>query len=721
MKKKIRALFGSQKPLFRAWPKTWGEVFLLVGLSVAVAVVINLTWGQIPSEVTIGSIAQQDIRADRDYEILDEAATQTRIQEAVSTVLPVYDWDEDLTMIIENPEDLEPYKDKGIMIRPLHHPEMTRGPLKDFSGILGLEEARRQSSQKFAKNGRLNAKTREERMREVRPNLFYNDAETQLQKKQAAKDVRPVLIPIQAGESIVRIGDHFEPRHLTILEGIRREKERRFSQTRFLGSVLFGGLFLTIVFFVLGRSARKITISFKDFLFFGTLLLTVIGLERIFLFIFSAVRVLMPIDIPLQSLYGLLPVAYGTLVVRMVLPLPITVAFALLSSILAGFVVQGSWNYTLYYLVGCILAMELVSHVRTRGQLLGMGLRLGMLNALAILTFDMVNVTSITGVVSLQDSGIRVALAFIGGFLNAFLAMILMPLVETVFNYLTPIKLLEYGSLNHPLLREMIVRAPGTYHHSHMVGTLAETACEAIGADSLFARVASYFHDIGKMKKSSYFIENMSASGVSPTEDKHASLAPSMSVLIITSHVKDGIEMAREHKLPQKIIDIIPQHQGTKLISYFYNKAKEQEDRDMHVVSENDYRYAGPKPQSREAGVILLADTVEAATRALKDRSVPKVEEVVRNMINKNFIDGQLDECELTLKDLHLIAKSFVRILMGIYHQRIEYPVDPQEKMAREMSAGETNADKFLQQKPFSPDSKEETTGNSKPPLRRIS
>ena len=211
------------------------------------------------------------------------------------------------------------------------------------------------------------------------------------------------------------------------------------------------------------------------------------------------------------------------------------------------------------------------------------------------------------------------------------------------------------------------------------------------------------------MVKAPYFIENQSAAG---SEDKHSQLSPSMSALIIASHVKDGMELARQNKLPQKIIDIIPQHQGTKLITYFYNKAKEREDPDMHVVSERDYRYPGPKPQTREAGVILLADTTEAATRALKDRSPARLEEVVRNMINKNFIDGQLDECELTLKDLHVIAKSFLRVLMGIYHQRVEYPPDEADKAVRDRPPqkyeDETDAGKYSQSKPLREDSLKE-------------
>jgi hypothetical protein len=460
---------------------------------------------------------------------------------------------------------------------------------------------------------------------------------------------------------------------------------------------------------VLRGSFRKLRLAPKDLAFLGALLLLLVCVERVSLFVFGAVRGLLPIDIPLDAFYGVVPVAFVTMMVRLVLPFPIAILFVPVSAVMAGFLLQGNLDYTIYHLVSCVLGLHLMARVRTRWQILRAGIQLGTVQALMVLVFALVNVTTISDSLGWEGTVPRVALAFLGGLVNAITVLILMPVFESVFNYLTPIKLLEFGSLNHPLLREMIVRAPGTYHHSHMVGTLAESASEAIGADSLFARVASYFHDIGKMVKAPYFIENQSAAG---SEDRHAQLAPSMSALIISSHVKDGIELARQHKLPQRIIDIIPQHQGTKLITYFYNKAKEQEDPEMHEATERDYRYPGPKPQTREAGIILLADTTEAASRALKDRSPARLEEVVRNMINKNFIDGQLDECELTLKDLHTIAKSFLRVLMGIYHQRVEYPPDEADKASRSRTAetyeGETDAGKYSQSKPLREDSLKE-------------
>ena len=249
------------------------------------------------------------------------------------------------------------------------------------------------------------------------------------------------------------------------------------------------------------------------------------------------------------------------------------------------------------------------------------------------------------------------------------------PVAETVFDYTSDITLLELGNNNHPLLREMIVKAPGTYHHSQLVSILAEAAARAIGANPLLCRVGAYFHDIGKMKKAPYFVENQQGG-----ENRHDKLSPSMSALVISSHVKEGLELAKQYKLPQRIAAFIPEHQGTKIMTYFYNKAKEQEDPNLHTVNEKDYRYPGPRPQTRESGIILLADGVEAAVRSLPEKTPAKVQGMVQKIVNKNFSEEQLDECELTLKDLHLIGESFVNVLLGIYHQRIEYPDIPEGK-----------------------------------------
>jgi len=250
------------------------------------------------------------------------------------------------------------------------------------------------------------------------------------------------------------------------------------------------------------------------------------------------------------------------------------------------------------------------------------------------------------------------------GFVSGFI-----PVVEALFQYTTDIKLLELANLNSPLLRDLMVRAPGTYHHSVLVGNLVEAAAESINANPLLARVAAYYHDVGKISKSHYFIENQSGE-----ENRHDKLTPNMSALILISHIKEGAELAREKHLGQAIIDIIRQHHGTALIKFFYDRAQTQAAAGGQTVEEKDFRYPGPKPQTREAGIVMLGDCVEAASRSLVNPSPDRIQGMVQKIINNIFIDGQLDECELTLHNLHEIAKSFNRILNGIFHHRVDYP-----------------------------------------------
>jgi hypothetical protein len=230
-------------------------------------------------------------------------------------------------------------------------------------------------------------------------------------------------------------------------------------------------------------------------------------------------------------------------------------------------------------------------------------------------------------------------------------------------------KLMELANLNQPVLKEMIIRAPGSYHHSVMVGSLAEAAAEEIGANPLLARVAASYHDIGKINKPEYFVENQET-----RDNRHEKLSPNMSALILTAHVKDGVELAKEHRLPRRIVDIIRQHHGTRLMTFFYSKAREMEGPSSQTVEKENFRYHGPKPQTREAALIMLGDAVEAASKVLTDPTPARIRGLVQKIINEIFIDGQLDESNLTLRDLHQIAKSFTRTITGICHHRIDYP-----------------------------------------------
>jgi putative nucleotidyltransferase with HDIG domain len=257
----------------------------------------------------------------------------------------------------------------------------------------------------------------------------------------------------------------------------------------------------------------------------------------------------------------------------------------------------------------------------------------------------------------------------VGGLSAGILTTGLIPLIEMVFGYTTNNKLLELANLDYPVLKELTIAAPGTHHHSIIVGSLAETAATAIGANPLLAKVGGYYHDIGKVNKAAYFVENQFSS-----HNKHDRLAPSMSSLILTTHVRDGVKAAKRYKLGKDITDIIQQHHGTNVITYFYEKAKRLKGKEL--VNIDNFRYPGPKPQTKEAALVLLADSVEASSRTMQHPTRRHITTLVRNIINTVVLNGQLDECNLTLKDLNDISQSFDKTLNGIYHRRIEYPSD---------------------------------------------
>ena len=284
----------------------------------------------------------------------------------------------------------------------------------------------------------------------------------------------------------------------------------------------------------------------------------------------------------------------------------------------------------------------------------------------------------VTGVASGIGRATALAFAAAGGLASGVLVLGLMPIFESA-GFVTDYRLMELANLNHPLMRQLMLRAPGSYHHSVIVGSLAEAAAEAVGANSLLVRVGAFFHDIGKTLKPQYFIENQR-----DVENIHDRLSPSMSALVIVSHVKEGIELGRKYKLPEPLIDMIPQHHGTSLVSFFYNKAVQQADPEKgETINDSDYRYPGPKPQTKEAAIMMLADGVEAATRSLKTHSQGAISARVQRILNKCVADGQLDECPLTLRDLHIASETFVQVLMGIHHHRIEYPAPPGAKQTR--------------------------------------
>jgi putative nucleotidyltransferase with HDIG domain len=290
---------------------------------------------------------------------------------------------------------------------------------------------------------------------------------------------------------------------------------------------------------------------------------------------------------------------------------------------------------------------------------------MGMVSAAAALALDLLGANEPNLWLTLFDS----FCGFVSGLIAAMVASLLLPLFEWLFEITTSIRLLELSNLNLPLLRQLAERAPGTYHHSIMVGMLAETAAEAIGADALFTRVACYYHDIGKSIRPTYFVENQS-----PNENRHDGLSPKMSSIVLVNHVKQGIELARQHKLPPRIISIIPQHHGTGLMKYFYYKARTKAGDVDSAALEREFRYPGPKPQTKEAAIIMIADSVEAAARTVQHPTPTKLRNMIDTIIMRIRDDGQFDECDITLRELRIVAESFVKVLVGIHHHRIAYP-----------------------------------------------
>lgn len=337
---------------------------------------------------------------------------------------------------------------------------------------------------------------------------------------------------------------------------------------------------------------------------------------------------------------------------------------AFVSSVFVTFVVGCDLGCMVVFFLGSLTAAYTVKGARTRGDLIKAGLLIGFIQVISVILMypDLQFIFSKRFIMDYARP------LFLNGLIVIVVVMVTSKIFESLFGVLTNFSLLELSDFNHPLLKRMVLEAPGTYHHSLIVSNLAEAAADSIGAHAFLTRVGAYYHDIGKMVKPEYFTENQLVDG-----NKHDNIEPNVSRLVILNHVKEGIELARKYKLNPLIIDFIPQHHGTSLIYYFYQKALESA-KEGEVVAEENFRYPGPKPQTRETAIVMLADSVEGATRALDDPNPTKIEETVRKIINNKFIDGQLDECNLTLKEIDRIARTFARVLSAMYHSRVKYP-----------------------------------------------
>lgn len=495
------------------------------------------------------------------------------------------------------------------------------------------------------------------------PNLFHNREASEARVTSAMETVRPVLFKLQKGEMIVRVGERITPEQAHKLQAVYGEQR---GGNRLLTAIGTFALIIVLFYFPYRfacKNIRKFNPSNKDILIISLLISGSFLCFKTALLISHNIGPVFP-SIETANYFYLFPFAAGAMIVRIFINSEVALVYCAALAPLLGIMFENNMLVVIYSLLGSIVGAHGVRHCTSRGTIYAAGLKVSVVNlsmALAFQTFNNAIFTSQTLYVAF--------FALLSGIISAGLVSGFVPAIETLFQYTTDIKLLELANLNSPMLRELMIKAPGTYHHSVVVGNLVEAAAESINANPLLARVAAYYHDVGKASKPHYFIENQGGE-----ENRHDKLAPSMSALILISHIKEGAELAREKRIGQQIIDIIRQHHGTGLIKFFYERAKTQAEASGTQVDEKDFRYPGPKPQTREAGIVMLADCVEAASRTLVNPTPDRIQGMVQKLINNVFIDGQLDECELTLKNLHEIARSFNRILNGIFHHRIDYP-----------------------------------------------
>lgn len=538
----------------------------------------------------------------------------------------------------------------------------------------------------------------------IHPNITLNRNETEERRKEAARAIKPVFYKIKAGEMLLREGERVTETHLLKLKALEAQSENKGILAKSIGGAVIA-MSLLIVLYVLYAPTltSKAGGLNRNLLFITSVFIFFLIIAKLFASYSDSMTAGASGFITPRTLFYIIPAASGSMMLCLFLGLDLAIAFAVLLAIFTTAIFNAHIEVFVYLLINGTMAAYWVQRCRERKVFIKAGLKLGLLNAVLAVAAEIYSGNWVA--YSLAGDA---AFAFIGGIGAGVVTAGLAPLMELAFGYTTDITLLELANLDRPLLRRLMIEAPGTYHHSMVVGTMVEAAASEIGANPLLAKVCGYYHDIGKINKPLYFIENQRG-GV----NRHDKLAPSMSSLILIAHVKNGVEMARKNKLGQSIIDTIQQHHGTSLIQYFYEKARQLKGKDR--VNINDFRYPGPRPQTIEAGLVMLADVLEAASRTLENPTPARIQRLVQELVNKVFSDGQLDHCELTLKDLHDIARSFNKILTAIHHHRIEYA-----ETAAITGGNGKNGSTDRQQAKKIPDSPEKAEAESSARLRRL-
>jgi len=498
----------------------------------------------------------------------------------------------------------------------------------------------------------------------LQPNITLNKNETEKRILEAESWIKPILYKIKSGEMIVREGERVDKVHLVKLIALKSQTKEKNVLISSIGMALVTLLSILVVYLLFLKNHKKLQKDHNKHMFFlASGLALYIAFAKFSTYFAQSASSGIDLDLSSISFFMILPIPSAAMITCLFLGFDIALFFALILSLLTSLAFSGSFEVFIFFFLSSITAAFWVKENQARKNFIIAGFKLAAFNIALAVSLGFYSLSTQPDIIILTK---EMALAFCGGLFAATLTIGFAPLIEIIFDYTSDYKLLEFSNLDQPMIKRLMLEAPGTYNHSVIVATLSEAAASSIDASGLKAKVMSYYHDIGKLDQKLYFIENQ-ADG----KNKHDKLSPSMSALILIRHVKKGVEFAKENRLGNEIIEGITQHHGTSLIKYFYQKSLKSGNTS---VNEEDFRYPGPKPQTRETGIVMLADVVEAAVRALERPTPARIQGRVKELINDIFADGQLEECELTLKDLHQIAKSFNNILTSIYHSRIEYP-----------------------------------------------
>ncbi len=679
---------------------------LVLGVAFFLLFMIILSSDFVSDKVSleVGQVSERDVIAPRTVAYVDVIKTKKFEDEVLASVANVYDLDvtaiakaeENIGMIFNEAKQVvgnkelvsaEQKKEKLQQGLPLPLPNNVLDGLVhlDAASMINAEEQSKSILRKFFQRGirdddldiarkHIVIETEEmgldKRVESViagigqallKPNFILNVRETDKRKQSAINSMEPVRETVKKGQIMVRRGDIVTPEQIHAVEELGLSKGH-VNEMRIFGLAIFVIAVMIIILGYMYRFAYPIYINDLHLVLLGliTLVTLLLGKAAHYYSDFSA------------------PIAAGALLVAILIDARLGVVISIALALLFGIIVEHDLRAVSTVLIGSLIGVYSVSKMAHGYSLTKTGIIIAGVNFVVI---------GATGFIEQLNSS-QILMQGVQGIVSGIAASVittgLLPYLENAFNITTPLKLLDLAQPNHPLLQRLLLDAPGSYHHSVLVGNLAETAAGYIQADPVTVRVGAYYHDIGKIKRPYFFVENQAGN-----ENPHDKIAPSLSTLIVTSHIKDGVDLCREYKLPQIIIDIVQQHHGTMLVSYFYKRATENEH--SECIIEADFRYEGPRPQSKEAALIMLADACEAAVRSIGKPNKNRIEATVRKIIRERLHDGQLDECNVTLKDLNVIGDVFIRVLSSMFHTRIEYPDTLKELERRKAKNGNSN------------------------------